>query len=102
MLKRLLSLTFILSLGLAACRGGAAGTATLPPLPTLAPSVTPGPAGTATEPAPTATDTQAPTAAGATATVAPTAPISPTRAGGHHGTPPRDAAGGPAKAALVR
>jgi len=80
MLTRLLSLTFVLSLGLAACGGSAPGTATLPPLPTLAPSATAAPADTATEPAPVASDTAVPTQAPATAVPVSTATVAPTAA----------------------
>lgn len=81
MLRRLLSLTFILlAFGLAACRGGAAGTATPPPLPTLAPSATVAPADTPTQPAPTASDTAAPTQPLASDTPAATATLAPTEA----------------------
>ena len=80
MLRRLLSVSFILALGLAACRpGGGSGTATLPPLPTLAPSATVAPAGTATEPAP-ATDTEVPTKAVATDTPSAAGTVAPTQA----------------------
>jgi hypothetical protein len=78
MLRRLLGLPLVLAFALAACRGGAGGTATLPPLPTLAPSVTPGPSNTATEPAPS--DTAAPTQPVVADTPAPTATTGPTAA----------------------
>jgi hypothetical protein len=82
-LKRLLSLTFILALGLAACRsGGATVTAT----PTASPvaTATVAPADTATEAAPAASETATGLLATdtpiATATVAPTEVVSATAA----------------------
>ena len=98
MFNRKLALILALSLVLAACSklGGGSATATLPPLPTLAPTATAGPADTATLPAteaPAASDTAAPTAPEATAA----ATATPGGSGAASATP-----AGPATAAVTQ
>ena len=81
MLRRLLSLSFILAVGLAACRSGGA-TPTPNPSPSPLPTTTLAPAATATEPAPAASATEAPTLALPTDTPLAAATVAPTATGG--------------------